>query len=278
MDGAIVLSSDLKKILYANVLLVPSIDISTKETGTRHKAAERTAKQFNTLTIAISERKGKVTIYCGELKYTLLETGELFRRASETLQILEKQKEALNDLLQNLNVLEVENLVTTNYVCDVLERMEIIKRMSTMVKRYLVELGKEGLVVSMRHKELTSNISKERDLILRDYFPSRHTKISSMLENMNFDFLIETSNLTRILFGELRDRPISPRGIRILGKTGLLDKNIRALISRFGTFDKILNADDEGLLEVLKKKTLVDSFKEELTLIKERILSEKKFE
>ena len=36
MDGAIVLSGDLKKILYANAQLVPSYEISTSET--RNKA------------------------------------------------------------------------------------------------------------------------------------------------------------------------------------------------------------------------------------------------
>ena len=35
MDGAIVLSSDLKKILYANAQLIPSYTIETKETGTK---------------------------------------------------------------------------------------------------------------------------------------------------------------------------------------------------------------------------------------------------
>ena len=51
MDGAIVLSSDLKKILYANAQLIPSYEIETRETGTRHKTAERTAKQTGNLVI-----------------------------------------------------------------------------------------------------------------------------------------------------------------------------------------------------------------------------------
>jgi len=45
MDGAIILSKDLKKILYANALLVPDTSIPTAETGTRHKTADRVAKQ-----------------------------------------------------------------------------------------------------------------------------------------------------------------------------------------------------------------------------------------
>ena len=43
MDGAIILSKDMKKILHANVLLIPDPKIISNETGTRHKAGERTA-------------------------------------------------------------------------------------------------------------------------------------------------------------------------------------------------------------------------------------------
>ena len=45
MDGAIILSSDFKKILYANTQLIPSSTIATTETGTRHRTAERTANK-----------------------------------------------------------------------------------------------------------------------------------------------------------------------------------------------------------------------------------------
>ena len=57
MDGAIVLSTDLKRILYANAQLIPSPEIPTKETGTRHRTAERTAKQTGALVISISQRR-----------------------------------------------------------------------------------------------------------------------------------------------------------------------------------------------------------------------------
>jgi diadenylate cyclase len=46
MDGAIILSEDAKKIEYSNALLTPDSKIRSSETGTRHKAAERTAKQI----------------------------------------------------------------------------------------------------------------------------------------------------------------------------------------------------------------------------------------
>ena len=71
MDGAIILSSDLKRILTANTLINADASIHTNETGTRHKASERAAKQANTFIIAVSEKRNKTTLYYGSSKYFL---------------------------------------------------------------------------------------------------------------------------------------------------------------------------------------------------------------
>ena len=47
MDGAIVITEDLKKIICANAQLIPDSSIPTYETGTRHRTAHRVAKQTN---------------------------------------------------------------------------------------------------------------------------------------------------------------------------------------------------------------------------------------
>lgn len=276
MDGAIILSHDLKKILYANTLLSPSIQIPTKETGTRHKAAERTAIQIDNITIAVSERKHKITIYYGDLKYELESSSEVLRRAAETLQILEKQKEIFNELLANLNLLEIDNMVTTSDVCEILQRMEMIRRISDMVKKYLVELGREGIIVSMRLQELTKNLDKEREMILKDYLKNKYSKSNAFLKNVNFDFLLETNNLARTLFEELREKSITPKGIRFLSKTNLMDKEIKLLVKNFKSLNKILNADKESLLRSLKNEVVVDSLRQDMNDIKEKILVGKK--
>jgi len=276
MDGAIILSEDFKKILYANTLLTPSIKITTKETGTRHKAAERTAKQIGTIVIAISERKNKIILYFKDDSYFLEETSEILRRAAETLQILEKQKDIFNDLFSHLNILEITNLTTMSDVCNVLQSLEIIRRISENVKRYLVELGKEGIIVSMRLKELTKNLNKEREGILRDYFGRKYSKMNEILKNMNFDFLIETSNILRMLFGELHDNPISPKGMRILGKTNLLKKDIKILFKNFKTLDNTFNLDKESLKPLFRNESFIDSLLNEIKNLKEKILMGKK--
>ena len=272
MDGATILSKDAKRILYANTLLFPDVGIKTKETGTRHKAAERAAKQTNTIVIAVSERKNKVTVDQGEMRYELKESSEILRRASETLQVLEKQREIFDHLISNLNVLEFSGLVTVNSVCSILQRMEIIKRISAMVKRYLIELGKEGTVVSMRLKELAGNLNKDEEIILKDYFGSKYLTATDILEKMNFDFLLESSNISRMLFEELHDKSISPRGIRLLNKINILEKYVTMLINRFKNFNRILSAGEEELLLVFEKREMVDFFHKEMNKLKEKAI------
>jgi len=276
MDGAVIISEDLKKILYANALLNPSVKIKTKETGTRHKAAERTSKQFQTIAIAVSERRNKITLYYGDENFYIEETSEILRRAAETIQILEKQKDIFDELLSHLNVLEITNLTTMSDVCSVLQTIEIIRRISESVKRYLIELGKEGLIISMRLKELTKNLSKNRESILNDYFGSVSLKKDEMLHNMNFDFLLENLNVLRILFDELHDNSISSRGMRILGKTNLLEKDIKIILDNFKTLDEIFNLNRESLRPLFNNEDFIDSFLTEIKNLKEKILMRKK--
>ena len=109
MDGAIILSKDIKKINYANVLLTPDNKIKSSETGARHKAAERTSKQASSLVIAISERKGEISLFYKNIKHPVKETNEILRKVSEYTQLLEKQKELFDSYIEKLNKTEVNN-------------------------------------------------------------------------------------------------------------------------------------------------------------------------
>jgi len=273
MDGAIIVTSDLKKILYSNVLLTPKAGIFTKETGTRHKAAERTAKQLKTIVVAVSERKKKISIYWKDEKHVLEASSEILRRVSEHMQILEKEKEDLDQSLSKLNVLEIKNKVTSIAVCNVLQRIEIFRRVAEVIRRYLAELGKEGIIVSMRLQELGKNVFSEKESIIGDYFPIRNQEIETMLERMDFDFLLDPSNISRMLFEELHDANVSPRGLRILRKTNVLDKDLLMLVAHFSSLDFIFNSSRDALVDLLKNEDLVDSLMKELDYLKKKILS-----
>ena len=88
MDGAIVLSGDLKRILFANAQLIPSREIETRETGTRHRTAERTAKQTGELVISISQRRNIITIFFFFFRHILEDTNSVLSKANQGIQTL----------------------------------------------------------------------------------------------------------------------------------------------------------------------------------------------
>jgi len=93
---------------------------------------------------------------------------------------------------------------------------------------------------------------------------------------MNFDFLLENLNVLRILFDELHDNSISSRGMRILGKTNLLEKDIKIILDNFKTLDEIFNLNRESLRPLFNNEDFIDSFLTEIKNLKEKILMGKK--
>ena len=66
MDGAIIVNAGCTKLAYANVQLMPDPTIASNETGTRHRTAERVAKQTDALVISISQQRETVTVFLGQ--------------------------------------------------------------------------------------------------------------------------------------------------------------------------------------------------------------------
>src|SRR5215813_10853229 len=63
MDGAVVLSSDGTRIVRANVHLMPDPTIPFDESGTRHRTAERVAKQTGFPVISVSQSMHMIGLY-----------------------------------------------------------------------------------------------------------------------------------------------------------------------------------------------------------------------
>src|SRR5687768_7188407 len=83
MDGAIVLSEDLSKIFRAAVHLVPDPSIATEESGTRHRTAERVAKQTGFPVISVSQSMQIIALYVGGRRYVLDQGAAILSRANQ---------------------------------------------------------------------------------------------------------------------------------------------------------------------------------------------------
>ncbi len=268
MDGAIVLSKDIKKINYANVLLTPDSRIPTQETGTRHKAAERTAKQANTLAIAISERKHEINLFYKNRKYPLIQTDELLRKANEHIQLLEKQRELFDNNKEKLNLLELRNYPSLNQAVQVIQKGYLIQKIAENLKRYAIELGKEGTLLKIRLRELVKDVEEETDLIIKDYTLFNFKRSKMLFEDLQYDEILDNDHLLEIL-GYNKSMPAVPtiKGWRILSKTSLHESEIAQVINEAGSLGKSLHSSIEFYRKILGEEKAY-LLKEELNRIK----------
>ncbi len=260
MDGAIILSGDLKKILFANAQLIPSREIETKETGTRHRTAERTAKQTGELVISISQRRNIITIFKGNFRYILEDTNAVLNKANQGIQTLERYKKVFDSRLSILNEYEFNDIVTLKNVIDVIQRAEMVMRIADEIQRQIYELGNDGRLVKMQLDELIGGLEKEELLIIKDYMASAKKKktpekILEELSEISYEEVMRETTVSKLLGYEIFDNydevGVYTRGYRILNKVPRMPANIvENLILSFKSFQHILDADIESLDEV----------------------------
>ena len=259
MDGAIILDEKISKILYANVHLQPNIKYLTDESGTRHRTAQRVAKQLNRLVIAISERKRVLTLYKGEERYKLKNLLELTNEASQALNTLERYTKVLEQGLGNLTILELDDMVTVEDVCQVLQKFEMLNRIKRYVYECIQELGSEGKLIDLQLEDLLKGIEDEKNEFLSDYYIKGEEDediemLKGDLAKMDDTEIFDLTKIASLLgFGKTAsklDNTITPKGYRILGKFGKINsKDIDALIEKFGDLPKIQEASVDELVE-----------------------------
>lgn len=259
MDGAIVLSKDLKRILLANTQIIPSPKILTQETGTRHRTAERTAKQTGELVVSISQRRNIITVFKGDFRYTIEDSSKIVTKANQALQTLENYKRVFDTKLRVLNEYEFNDIVTLDNVITCIQRAEMVNRVAEQVKRSIYELGADGVLVKMQLEELIEDLPQEELLIIKDYIaPSRRLLPEKILQNIRLcsqNELIQSEIIARFLgyeqFDNYEEVAVYPRGYRILNKIQRMPNSIVTnLVKTFKSFQHILLADVDKLDEV----------------------------
>ena len=172
MDGAIILDRDASRILRAAVHLMPDPRIPSDETGTRHRTAERVAKQTGLPVISVSQSMQIIAAYVGETRHVLEDSGQILSRANQALATLERYKLRLDEVSSTLSALEIEDLVTVRDVAVVAQRLEMVTRIAREIEDYVLELGTDGRLLSLQLEELVTGVDAERELVIRDYLPT----------------------------------------------------------------------------------------------------------
>ena len=257
MDGAIICDASVTHILKAAAQLLPDPAIPTDETGTRHRTADRIAKQTGLPVISVSKSMSTIALYVAGRRYVLEERAAILARADQAISTLERYKTRFDTVTAALFSLEIEDLVTVRDVALVAQRLEMVRRIAGEIDGYVVELGTDGRLLKMQLDELVAGIEAEREVVLRDYVPAAakgsKTKVysiaASSIEGLNDSQLLDLSELANAMaLGTVLDAAVAPRGYRMLARVPRLsDTIVERLVSHFHRLQPLLSAGIDEL-------------------------------
>ena len=259
MDGAIILDRDVTRILRAAVHLMPDHTIPSEETGTRHRTADRVARQTGFPVISVSQSMQIIAVYVGETRYVLEDSGQILSRANQALATLERYKLRLDEVSSTLSALEIEDLVTVRDVAVVAQRLEMVSRIAAEIEDYVLELGTDGRLLSLQLEELVTGVDADRQLVIRDYLPAGKkakdpAEVLTALGNLNAAELVDPAAVAKALgltSGDHLDGAVAPRGYRLLAKVPRLPATVvDRLVEHFGGLQQLLSAGIDDLQTV----------------------------
>ena len=255
MDGAIIVSNDVTKILKANVHLNPSDSLPTSQTGTRHRTAERTAEETDLTVITVSKESSLVKVFNNAGTTELEEPSVTLGRVNESLQSVDRMRRRFDDAVAELGELEIENSLTNQEVLEVIQRGELLTRLAKQVRTEALKLGGEAGLILIQIDSFESGVKNTFNLVLKDHLPSKkYRNISKAVEEIsqlsyeelnNIDFL--GSVLSKL---PLDDLSIA-KGYRVLARLPNLPENLHdSLVQKFKTLPKLLTSSQENLYSV----------------------------
>jgi diadenylate cyclase len=261
MDGAIVVDhGGSGNIVRAGVQLVPDPRIETPESGTRHRTADKASKQCGFPVISVSQSMTLIALYLDGRRHVLEDSGAILARANQALATLERYASRLDEVTGNLSALEIEDLVTVRDVATVLQRAEMVRRISEEVRGYVVELGTDGRLVELQMDELITGFGLELSSVVRDYVGPDGTVeeaevalagLASLDSSQLLSLDAVAAQVTAHSGDGSLDSTVSPRGYRMLHRLPRLpDVVVERLVDRFGSLQKLLAAGVEDLQQV----------------------------
>jgi diadenylate cyclase len=250
MDGAIIVNSAVTKLAYANVQLMPDPTIPSSETGTRHRTAERVAKQTEALVISISQQRETVTVFVGQSRYQLEPIADVLAKTNQALATLETYRARLEQVLTRLTALEFQNAVMLDDVLVTLQRAELTTRMAEEIERACVELGEEARLIRMQLEELVADVPDEKAALLYDY----HAEGGAERTQEGLEALagLPYNQLLAVLGYPATTNPldyaVSPRGYRVLSHIPRLPEGVvKRVVASLDGLDGIVRASQREL-------------------------------
>jgi diadenylate cyclase len=203
-----------------------------------------------------------VTVYVAGERHVVPDPAAILSRANQTIDTLERYKFRLDEVSRQLSTAEIEDFVTLRDVMTLVQRLEMVRRISLEIDADVVELGTDGRQLKLQLEELVGDNDTARELIVRDYHanpdPPTAAQVSATLEELDGlsdTELLDFTTLARV-FGypstpEAQDSAMSSRGYRAMaGIPRLQFAHVDLLVRSFGSLQGLLAASANDLQSV----------------------------
>ncbi|MFH0905859.1 MAG: DNA integrity scanning diadenylate cyclase DisA [archaeon] len=289
MDGAIILSNDLKTIVSANIHLMPNKEITSSETGIRHRSAEQTAKQTDLPVIAVSKRRGIISYFYSDKKYVLQDLNLLISKANQSMTSLKNYRSQIDQSIDRLTYTEFNSYASRQYAVEIIQKMLYFFKHRLEIENIIIELGEQGKDFSLSIYEDEFGLDEELSMIIMDYsdndiLEEDAIKLVNDLKKLDLRNIADLKKLAEEVDISYFDNSkiVSnnaefnfPRGYRLLYKLPKIDKKLLKKIVQNGIcLSKILNYSEEELISIVKlDKKEAKYFKAKLSELNEAIIN-----
>jgi len=259
MDGAIILDENVTRILAANVQLSPDPTLPTNETGMRHRAAERTARQTQKFVLTISRRRKVITLYYKNNKHQIKDINTLIARISQTIGTVERYKNNLDKKCLRIERDEFLDQVQLIQVTEILNDCIGIMNLLEEIDPYVIETGEEGRLLVLRLDSVREDVDALGQLLVKDYGFNSFTddQVAQIIEKLKSVKPADHEKIA-VLLGwpsmaetALHDIAVSPRGYRLLKQVAKIPPGtMEKLVEQFKDLAHLSMSDEDTLLEV----------------------------
>ena len=249
MDGAIILSEDMRRIVRANVTLRLDPGIDSRETGLRHRAADKFAKQTGHIVLAVSQSRNTLSLYLRNQRYIFRERPILISGANQTMLALTQYLKAMQNAMAILNWVELSGNATLADVVTTIQLCERVRRTESELNRYRIELGTQAQSLQLIPTELTAEIERGL-LVIKDYYHENLSDASQVYEKilrLDANGLASRNTISTALgyppeaWSTLE--VLEPRGYRMLGQIPRIPLSvIENIVQKFQRLEAIYAA------------------------------------
>ncbi len=82
-----------------------------------------------------------VSVYVGGIRHVINASETILSRANQAVATLERYKSRLDEVTRQLSVVEIEDFVTLRDALTVVQRLEMVRRVSVEIEQDVLELG-----------------------------------------------------------------------------------------------------------------------------------------